>query len=100
GWPDGPVGIGTVVLRVVPDPLVRVLDLRRGGLQPLEDPPPPQPLDRLRRDPHLAVQRQPGTTFAYLALNLRDPRLRSRRVREAIALGLERQAMVRKMAGR
>lgn len=99
GWPDGPVAIGTVVLRVVPDPLVRVLDLRRGGLQLLEDPPEPELLDWLRRDPRLAVQRLPGTTFAYLALNLHDPRLRSRRVREAIALALDRDALVRSVLG-
>jgi peptide/nickel transport system substrate-binding protein len=99
GWPDGPVTIGGVVLRVVPDPLVRVLDLRRGGLQLLEDPPEPELLDWLRRDPHLAVERRPGTTFAYLALNLRDPRLRSRRVREAIALALDREALVRAVLG-
>src|SRR5262249_51448632 len=53
GWPDGPVGLDTVVLRVVPDPLVRVLDLHRGGLQLLEDAPEPELLDWLRRDPRL-----------------------------------------------
>jgi peptide/nickel transport system substrate-binding protein len=99
GWPDGPVGLDTVVLRVVPDPLVRVLDLHRGGLQLLEDAPEPELLDWLRGDPRLAVERQAGTTFAYLALNLRDPRLRSRRVREAIALALDREALMRAVLG-
>ena len=99
GWPDGPIGLETVVLRVVPDPLVRVLDLHRGGLQLLEDAPEPELLDWLRRDPALAVERRPGTTFAYLALNLRDPRLRDRRVREAIALALDREALMRAVLG-
>jgi peptide/nickel transport system substrate-binding protein len=99
GWPDGPVPLAPVVLRVVPDPLIRVLDLRRGGLQLLEDNPEPELLEWLRRDPRLAVQRRPGTTFAYLAINMRDPRLRSRRVREAIALALDREALVGAMVG-
>jgi len=99
GWPDGPAGLAPVVLRVVPDPLVRVLDLHRGGLQLLEDIPEPELLDWLRRDPGLTVQRLPGTTFAYLALNFRDPRLRSRRVREAIALALDRDALVQAVLG-
>src|SRR5262249_44708739 len=99
GWPDGPVSLETVVLRVVPDPLVRVLALRRGGLQLLEDAPEPELLDWLGRDRALAVERRPGTTFAYLALNLRDPRLRDRRVREAIALAPDPGAPVRAALG-
>src|SRR5262249_62142164 len=45
GWPDGPVGLETVVLRVVPDPLIRGLDRHRGALQLLEDAPEPELLD-------------------------------------------------------
>src|SRR5262249_12485700 len=99
GWPDGPVGLAPVVLRVVPDPLVRVLDLHRGRLQLLEDIPEPELLDWLRRAPGLTVQRLPGPAFASLALNFRDYRLRSRRVREAIALALDRDALVRAVLG-
>jgi len=48
----------------------------------------------LRSVPHLVVRRTPGTSFAYLALNLRDPRLARRRVREAIALAIDRDAFI------
>jgi peptide/nickel transport system substrate-binding protein len=99
GWPDGPVAVAPVVLRVVPDPLVRVLDLHRGGLAFLQDIPEPELLDWLRRDDGLVVQHRTGTTFAYLALNMRDPRLRDRRVREAIALAIDRAALVRAVLG-
>lgn len=99
GFPDGPVAVSPVVLRVVPDPLVRALDLHRGALQLVQDMPEPELLDWLRRDAALAVQRRPGTTFAYLALNIDDPRLRSRRVREAIALALDRAALAHAVLG-
>jgi peptide/nickel transport system substrate-binding protein len=39
----------------------------------------------LQRDDGLSVLRGPGTVYAYLALNLRDPTLRDVRVRRAIA---------------
>lgn len=98
GWPT-PATITPLEFRVVPDPVVRLLELRRGGVQLLQDTPEPELLEWLRQQPLLRVRRQPGTSFAYLALNLRDPRLAQRRVREAIALGLDRTKLVRAVLG-
>jgi peptide/nickel transport system substrate-binding protein len=81
----GPPRIDPVVLRIVPDAVVRVLELERGGLGFLQETLEPELLERLRRAPHLQVTRGPGTSIAYLAFNFRDPRLRDRRVRRAIA---------------
>ncbi|HZP43252.1 MAG TPA: ABC transporter substrate-binding protein [Candidatus Binatia bacterium] len=99
GFPGGPPRIDPLVVRIVPDEVVRVLELRRGGAGLLEDAPEPEVLEWLRRDPALRVTRVPGTSFAYLALNLRDPRLAQRRVRQAIALALDRRALVRFVLG-
>ncbi len=41
------------------------------------------------------VESRPGITFAYLGLNLEDPALADPRVREAIALAVDREAIVR-----
>jgi len=94
GWPDGPPRLDPVVVRVVPDEVVRVLELARGGVHLLEDAPEPELTTWLSRRPDLAVRRGPGDSFDYLALNLRDPRLADRRVREAIALALDRRALI------
>lgn len=99
GYPDGPAALDPLVFRIVPDPLVRVLELQRGGIQFLQDQPEGELLDWLRAVPALAVHQRPGTSFAYLGLNLRDPRLADRRVRAAIALALDRPALIRWVLG-
>ena len=99
GFPGGPPALDPLIVRIVPDEVVRVLELRRGGVQLVEDAPEPEMCDWLAKAPGLAVTRTPGTSFDYLALNLRDPRLAQRRVREAIALALDRDALVQYVLG-
>ena len=95
GYPWGAARIDPLVLRIVPDPVVRVLELRRGGLQLLQEALEPEILDWLRAQPRLRVQEAPGSSFHYLAFNLRDRRLGRRRVREAIALAIDRDRLIR-----
>jgi len=99
GYPGGPPRLDPLVVRIVPDEVVRVLELERGGVQLLEDRPEPELLARLRGIPTLAVTQQPGSSFDYLALNLRDPRLAKRRVRQAVALALDRDALIASVLG-
>lgn len=98
-WDGGPPRIDPLVLRVVPDAVIRVLELERGGLGLLQETLEPELLGRLRGADRLRVTRTPGTSVAYLAFNLRDPRLRSRRVRRAIAAAIDRDALVRWLVG-
>lgn len=88
-----------VVVRVVPDAVTRVLELSRGGIQLLQETPEPEVLDWLRARPDLVVRQQPGSSFAYLALNLGVARLADRRVREALALALDPETLVRFILG-
>jgi peptide/nickel transport system substrate-binding protein len=99
GYPGGAVRLDPLTIRIVPDEVVTVLELRRGGVHLLEDAPEPEMVSWLGRLPHLAVRRGPGSSFAYLALNLRDRHLADRRVREAIALALDRTAMIEFLLG-
>jgi peptide/nickel transport system substrate-binding protein len=99
GYPGGPPRLSPLLVRIVPDEMVRALELRRGGVQLTEDPPEPETLAWLREAPGLVVRRGPGTSFQYLALNLRDRRLADRRVRRAIAHALDRDALVRFVLG-
>jgi peptide/nickel transport system substrate-binding protein len=99
GYPGGPPRLDPVIIRIVPDEVVRVLELKRGGIQLLEDAPEPEMLDWLAALPNLTVRRGPGTSFAYLAFNFADARLADRRVREAIACSLDRQALIDSVLG-
>jgi peptide/nickel transport system substrate-binding protein len=99
GYPNGPARLDPLVIRTVPDEVVRALELRRGAIQLSQELPEPEVVEWLGRLPTLAVRRRPGTSFAYLALNLRDARLRDRRVREAIVAALDRPALLRFVLG-
>ncbi|MGA2761551.1 MAG: ABC transporter substrate-binding protein, partial [Candidatus Cybelea sp.] len=48
----------------------------------------------LERDHDLTVVQAPGTIYAYIALNLRDPILKDVRVRRAIAYGIDVQPII------
>jgi peptide/nickel transport system substrate-binding protein len=98
-WPDGGPRIAPLVLRIVPDAVVRVLEIERGGVGFLQETLEPELLDRLRHVPHLSVSTTPGTSVAYLAFNFRDPRLRDRRVRRAIAAAIRPDVLVRSLLG-
>jgi peptide/nickel transport system substrate-binding protein len=99
GYPDGTPRLDPLVVRIVPDEVVRVLELRRGGIQLLEDAPEPEMIGWLGAFPHLAVRRTPGSSIDYLAFNLRDPHLADRRVREAIGLALDRAGLIQFLLG-
>jgi peptide/nickel transport system substrate-binding protein len=99
GHPGGAPRLDPVLVRIVPDPLVRLLELKRGSVQFVQETPEPELLAWLGTVPTLRVHRRPGTSFQYLALNLRDRRLADRRVREAISLALDRDGLVRSVLG-
>jgi peptide/nickel transport system substrate-binding protein len=73
-WPGGAPRIAPLVLRVVPDAVVRVLELERGGVGFLQETLEPELLARLRRSPRLRATSTPGSSVAYLAFNFRDAR--------------------------
>jgi peptide/nickel transport system substrate-binding protein len=96
---DGTPAIRQLVLRIIPDPVVRVLLLDRGEVHFLQEALDPELLAWLEAKPHLTVTRRPGSSVLYLGLNLRSPVLGHRRVREAIALAIDRAALVRTVLG-
>ncbi len=80
--------------RVVPDGVVRALELANGGVHLVQNALDPDLLPWLAARPELELVISPGTTFQYLGMNFRDPRLADRRVREALAAGIDRDAIV------
>ena len=74
-------------------------ELRLGAINTALHSVVPEILAGLARQPQLRVRRSPGSSVAYLGLNLRDPRLAARRVREAVALAIDRERLVRFVLG-
>jgi peptide/nickel transport system substrate-binding protein len=83
-----------VVLKVVPDEIMRALELRKGTVDLVVNDLSPDVVHQLAKDPGMAVAESPGTDYAYVGFNLRDAALRDRRVRHAIGYAIDRQAIV------
>jgi peptide/nickel transport system substrate-binding protein len=94
GYPLGHPRLAGVVFDVVPDAVSRLLELKRGSLDLVQNGIDPDSLDWLRQQPNVEVVTSPGTTFQYLGLNLHDPVLADLRVRRAIAHAIDRDAIV------
>lgn len=83
-----------LVLKVVPDDTMRGLELRNGSADLVVNDLSPDIVHQLRAEGHLGFEATPGTDYAYIGLNLRDPALRDRRVRQAIGFAVDGRAIV------
>jgi peptide/nickel transport system substrate-binding protein len=86
--------IAGVRFRVVPDAVVRALELRKGSADIEMSSLSPDMIPVLARQPKLAVTERPGTNFAYLGFNLEDSILAKREVRQALAFATDREALI------
>ncbi|MBI3803676.1 MAG: ABC transporter substrate-binding protein [Nitrospirae bacterium] len=92
-YPDyfgGPPAVRRLLFRIIPEDSVRLLELEKGNIDLLQNAFPPDALTRLQQNPRLKIISAPSTTYTYLGFNLKDPILRNRSVREAIALAINR----------
>jgi peptide/nickel transport system substrate-binding protein len=87
--------IARVRFRVVPDAVVRALELRKGSADLEMSSLSPDMIPVLARQPALAVTERPGTNFGYLGFNLEDPILAKREVRQVLAYATDREALIR-----
>lgn len=83
-----------VVLKVVPDEIMRALELRKGTVDLVVNDLSPDVVHQLATDPGMSVAESPGTDYAYVGFNMRDSILSDRRVRHAIGYAIDRQAIV------
>lgn len=81
--------------RIVPDALVRALELRKGSGDLEYNSLTPDMVDALGRDANIEVARAPGTALAYVAFNFDDPILKHREVRQALAYATDRNALIK-----
>ena len=92
-WGEKPK-LSSVRFLVVPDETTRALELRKGSADVASNAFSADVAAVLAEDKNLEVLRAPGTIYAYLAFNLRDPILRDVRVRQAIAYTIDRRPLI------
>ncbi|MFZ0520527.1 MAG: ABC transporter substrate-binding protein [Candidatus Acidiferrales bacterium] len=87
--------IASLHLRIVPDALVRALELRKGSADATINSLTPDMAVTLAKERGLVAEQQPGTMLAYLAFNFDDPILAKRDVRQALAYATDRATIIR-----
>jgi peptide/nickel transport system substrate-binding protein len=87
--------IENICFRIVPDAVVRALELRKGSADLEMSSLSPDLIPVLIRRPSLSMTQRPGTNFAYLGINMEDPLLSHREIRQALAFATDRDALVR-----
>lgn len=92
-WGDKP-HLNRVRFAVVPDTTTRALELRKGSADVAVNALTGDLVLAVEHEPNLEVLRGPGTVLSYLAFNLRDPILKDRRVRQAVAYAIDRQPII------
>jgi peptide/nickel transport system substrate-binding protein len=85
-----------VVWRVLPDAATRQAELKAGGIHYMTDVPYDQ-FDALGRDPSFEAIAYKGISFYYLGYDLTKPMFQDKRVRQAITMAIDRQAIVTKL---
>lgn len=84
---------------VVPDATTRALELEKGSADVESNALPEDTIRALKQDKNLRVVSEPGTEIYYLVFNLRDPVLRHRKVRQAIAYAINRPLIIQSLFG-
>jgi peptide/nickel transport system substrate-binding protein len=86
--------IERVRFEVVPDTITGALELEKGSADAASNVLTPDMVYALRDAPGLETASGPGSNVWYLNFNVTDPALRDKRVRQAVALAMDRAAIV------
>jgi peptide/nickel transport system substrate-binding protein len=84
-----------LVIRTIRDDNARLLALVGGSADVILNPVPPVVVQTLEQNPRLRVVPGPSATLTYLGFNLDDPILGKPKVRQAIALAIDRARLMR-----
>lgn len=83
-----------LILKIVPDDIMRGLELRKGTVDVVVNDLASDIVYQLGQDEELQLVESPGTDYQYVGINLRDPLLKDRRVRQALAYAIDRRAII------
>jgi peptide/nickel transport system substrate-binding protein len=100
-WGPHPAYLDRIVVRFVESPSERLAAFEAGGIDVMQAVPP-EAIPALRRRPGTAVSTTPGFGFEHFELRRGPggrPALRNKLVRQALAYGIDRVAIVRQIWG-
>src|SRR5262245_12175426 len=83
-----------MILRIVPDELMRGLELQKGTVDVVVNDIGPDIVHQLAASDRLTVTTSPGTDYQYIGLNMHERALSDVRVRQALAYAIDRRAIV------
>ncbi|HXV79118.1 MAG TPA: ABC transporter substrate-binding protein [Candidatus Binatia bacterium] len=92
---EGKPSLAGLVFKVVPDAMVRVLEFKKGSIDFMQNDLEPDILPWIERNTDADIEALQGTTFQYIGINLTHPVLRHKKVRQALALAIDRRSIVR-----
>lgn len=84
---------------VVKDPMVRILKLKKGEVDLLQNDLSPELASYCEAQPDLVVDWEIGNSFGYIGFNFENPQLADPRLRQAIAQGINREQIIAKIFG-
>lgn len=91
---EGEPEISRLILRVIPDDTTRALEFMHGSVDLIINDLGITDVEVLTKEPGTKLISGPGLAYQYLGLNHRHPELGSLTVRRAIALAIDRRAII------
>jgi peptide/nickel transport system substrate-binding protein len=86
--------IEKVRFEVVPDAITSALELKKGSADLASNVLTLDMVHTLESEPNLKVESGAGSAVVYVTFNVTDPLLKDKRVRQAVACAIDRQAIV------
>ncbi len=90
--------LDALVFSINKDPAVRLAKLRAGECQMMAYPSPAD-LPGIQADPRLALQQLPGLNIGFLAFNAARKPFDDKRVRQALSMAIDKEAILRAVYG-
>lgn len=84
-----------LLFRVIQDSTLRVLELIKGRIDLVQNDIPYVLISRLQKEQDINFLHSAGINFAYMAFNFKNQNLADKRVREAIALAIDRERIIK-----
>jgi peptide/nickel transport system substrate-binding protein len=93
---EGAPSIKRLTVRIIPDNSTRESELRKGSVDlAINADFDPVTVESLKKAPGIKTEVTEGTNITHLGINLQDPILKDRRIRQALAYAIDREAIIR-----
>jgi peptide/nickel transport system substrate-binding protein len=92
--PENSPRLKRLVFRIIPDSVVRTLELKKGAIDFVQNEVDPDTIPWLERKGGIRTIAIPGTIVQYLGMNCEDRHLKNKEVRQAISFALNRKGMI------